>query len=69
MRGGFRRNAGRKPGSGKYGEATKTMRVPASLEDLVRAFMELLCGLPIPIKVRREIEARIKECSRVSVEQ
>lgn len=38
-RGGKRQGAGRKAGSGKYAEATKSMRVPLSLEDEVAEFL------------------------------
>ena len=37
--GGKRKNAGRKPGSGKYGETTKAIRVPKSLVDAVQAYV------------------------------
>lgn len=39
-RGGARTGAGRPKGTGKYGEKTVTVRVPASLEDEVKEFVE-----------------------------
>ncbi len=38
-RGGKRKGAGRKVGSGKYGEPTKPVRVPVSLIDKVKVFI------------------------------
>lgn len=39
--GGKRHGAGRKYGTGKYGEATKPVRVPVSLIDDVRRFIDV----------------------------
>ena len=39
--GGKREGAGRKVGTGKYGEPTKAMRVPASLVKDVKDFIQL----------------------------
>ena len=39
-RGGARPNAGRKAGSGKYGEPTKMMRVPASMQSNLIHYIE-----------------------------
>ncbi|HMO18441.1 MAG TPA: translesion error-prone DNA polymerase V autoproteolytic subunit [Oligoflexia bacterium] len=39
-RGGKRQGAGRKPGSGRFGELTRPIRVPESLLDAVQAFVE-----------------------------
>ncbi len=38
-RGGRRNGAGRKPGSGRYGEPTRPRRIPQSLEPLVTAWL------------------------------
>jgi DNA polymerase V len=40
VRGGKRQGAGRKPGTGKFGEKTRPLRVPESLIDAVQAFVE-----------------------------
>jgi len=39
-RGGARTGAGRPKGTGKYGEKTITVRIPASMEDEVKEFVE-----------------------------
>jgi DNA polymerase V len=39
-RGGKRQGAGRRPGSGRFGEKTRPLRVPESLVDAVQAFVE-----------------------------
>lgn len=39
--GGKRQGAGRKPGSGKYGEPTKLMRVPESLAEEIKGFVRV----------------------------
>lgn len=39
-RGGKRENAGRPTGQGKYGESTKSIRIPLSQESTVRSFLE-----------------------------
>lgn len=64
MKGGWRSGAGRKPNSGRYREPTKAMRVPVSLEEIVRVFIEVLCGLPVPNKALREIRERIEQSVR-----
>lgn len=40
QRGGARPDSGRKPGSGKYGEQTKTVRIPVSMQNDVANFVE-----------------------------
>ncbi|MCC8996470.1 MAG: translesion error-prone DNA polymerase V autoproteolytic subunit [Nitrosomonas sp.] len=40
-RGGKRENAGRPAGQGRYGEPTKSIRVPLSQETTVRSFLEV----------------------------
>lgn len=40
VRGGKRKGAGRKPGSGKYGEATKIVRIPISREPDVQRLLQ-----------------------------
>lgn len=53
MRGGFRTGSGRPKGTGKFGEATKPLRVPESLVDEVLAFVanrgEPLLASPLPL--------------------
>lgn len=39
-RGGKRENAGRPAGQGRYGESTKSIRIPLSQESTVRSFLE-----------------------------
>jgi len=47
-RGGTRAGAGRPKGSGKYGEKTITVRMPASMEDEVKEFIENQgCKIPL----------------------
>jgi DNA polymerase V len=45
-RGGFRPGAGRKPGSGTYGEPTQAIRVPVSLLPAVRAWLKTAGKVP-----------------------
>lgn len=47
--GGKRDNAGRPKGQGKYGEATKVLRVPASRIDEVKGFLEGSTSYQIPL--------------------
>lgn len=47
-RGGARTGAGRPKGTGKYGEKTITVRIPASMEDEVKEFVESQ-GWEIPL--------------------
>lgn len=41
-KGGKRKGAGRKTGSGKYGEPTTPVRIPVSLVDIVLNFVKKL---------------------------
>jgi DNA polymerase V len=45
-RGGFRPGAGRKPGTGTYGEPTQAIRVPVSLLPAVRAWLKTAGKMP-----------------------
>lgn len=45
-RGGRRAGAGRKLGSGMYGEPTKPIRVPARFEDIIKQFIVALLKHP-----------------------
>jgi DNA polymerase V len=47
--GGKRDNAGRPKGQGKYGETTKTLRVPISRIDDVKGFLEGSTSYKIPL--------------------
>lgn len=51
-RGGQRIGAGRRPGTGKYGEKTRPLRVPESLVDAVQAFVETK-GYRLPLYTSR----------------
>jgi DNA polymerase V len=51
QRGGRRPNAGRKHGSGPYGEATRPLRVPVSQVETIRAFLS--DAMPLPAVARR----------------
>lgn len=44
MQGGYRKGAGRRIGSGKYGVATKVIRVPIHLEREVEEFIKMKIG-------------------------
>ncbi len=45
-RGGYRPGAGRKPWGGKFGEETKTVRVPASVADRLPELIKALDSKP-----------------------
>ena len=47
--GGKRQGAGRKPGHGKYGEPTITVRVPESRKQSVLDFVSAFAGKPSPV--------------------
>lgn len=51
-RGGARPGSGPKKGSGKYGEATKTMRVPVSMQEKVMEYVENK-GFNLPVYAMR----------------
>lgn len=47
--GGKRENAGRPKGQGKYGEATRSMRIPVSKMDAVKGFLDEGLRYQIPL--------------------